>query len=702
MRATSTDLSRSHSRLRFLEGPAGSGKTSKAIQHIRSLIEAGNPADSILLLTPHRIYARVYEEAFDPTTWYALGKATIGGLARRYVSLFWPEVWANERHPFSGEQEPNFLTYEAAQYFMARLVSPLVEQGYFADLKLTRHRLYSQLLDNLNKAAANAISLNEIGQYLGSARIAEGTAVEEVHGAVRAYREFCSKHNLIDFSLCLELFWALLQSSGTARDHLFTSYGHLVYDNSEEDIPLAHDVVQFWMQDSDSGLQTALVLYDNSAGFRKFLAANPQSAYMLKRYCNEHELTEVTSRVPDSLQEFGHLLIDAIAGRSLPQARARSAARRFTVHADRLHHQMVDRVAGQVENLVSEGAAPADIAIISPFLNDSIFYALSTHLERAGIAHYLHRPSRSLRDDPVTKVLLTIAMLAHPAWDLQRPSREAVAHMLSRCLADADLIRANLLAVSVDEGVQRGLGLKTFEDVPADMRQRISYAVGEAYEQLRQWLQAYQEEEPVPLDHFFSRLFGEVLSQPRLGFHKDVAAGSQVASVIESARAFRRAAGEVMESENEGIGRAYVQMVQEGVIAASYRASWADPKEAVLIAPAHTFLLRNRACAHQMWLDVGSTAWHRRIHQPLTNPYVLSRNWNPETEWDSNWETRFETERLTSIVSGLVARCTKSVHLYVSELSAHGQEQRGTLLSALGQTLRQLSEPVSAELKELV
>ena len=112
----------------FLEGPAGAGKTTQAIERIRSLIDNGVSPDHILLLTPHRSYTLAYEEAFDQQSWYGLGKATIGGLARRYVSLFWPEVLAHSKYPFVPGQEPTFLTYEVAQYFMARLVSPLSDR----------------------------------------------------------------------------------------------------------------------------------------------------------------------------------------------------------------------------------------------------------------------------------------------------------------------------------------------------------------------------------------------------------------------------------------------------------------------------------------------------------------------------------------------------------------------------------------------
>jgi hypothetical protein len=52
------------------------------------------------------------------------------------------------------DKEPVFLTIETAQYFMWRVVEPLVtNQGYFSDLAIRRGRLLAQIIDNLNKAA---------------------------------------------------------------------------------------------------------------------------------------------------------------------------------------------------------------------------------------------------------------------------------------------------------------------------------------------------------------------------------------------------------------------------------------------------------------------------------------------------------------------------------------------------------------------
>ncbi len=47
----------------FLEGPAGAGKTTLAVQRLRYLLQAGIPGDTILVLTPQRTLAQPYVEA---------------------------------------------------------------------------------------------------------------------------------------------------------------------------------------------------------------------------------------------------------------------------------------------------------------------------------------------------------------------------------------------------------------------------------------------------------------------------------------------------------------------------------------------------------------------------------------------------------------------------------------------------------------
>ncbi|MBK9778938.1 MAG: hypothetical protein IPP55_02635 [Anaerolineales bacterium] len=211
--------------------------------------------------------------------------ATIGGLARRMCDLFWS--FAAEEAGFARpEQPPIFLTLETAQYYMAHLVRPMIEeQGYFDSVTINRNRLYSQIIDNLNKAAIVGFPHTEIGARLDSAWFgdpAQRRVYADAQECATLFRQYCLDNNLLDFSLQLEIFKNILWQNPQSRSYLTQTYRHLIYDNVEEDISCAHVIVHDWLPNLDS----ALLIYDQAAGYRKFLGGDPDSGLGLSGDCD--------------------------------------------------------------------------------------------------------------------------------------------------------------------------------------------------------------------------------------------------------------------------------------------------------------------------------------------------------------------------------------------------------------------------------
>jgi hypothetical protein len=281
-------------------------------------------------------------------------------------------------------------------------------------------------------------------------------------------------------------------------------------------------------------------------------------------------------------------------------------------------------------------------------------------------------------------------MLAHPEWDFS-PTKFDLAYALIQAIDGMDLVRAQLL-VEKNFHIRDGKPqISSFDVIGPEMQERITYRLGERFEQLRQWLsdcRRYQDE----FDHFLSRLFGEVLSQPGYGFHKDLDAGKVAAVLVESVEKFRWAAGKALEVEGIPLGKEYIAMVKDGVIAAQYIHSWRiQPRDAVLVAPAYTFLMRNQPVKIQFWLDVGSRGWYERLYQPLTQPYVLSREWKQGRKWTDLDEVAVGQDSLFRLTMGLLRRCEFKIYLGISELGENGYEHRGPLMSAFQRVLRSMS-----------
>jgi hypothetical protein len=117
-------------------------------------------------------------------------------------------------------------------------------------------------------------------------------------------------------------------------------------------------------------------------------------------------------------------------------------------------------------------------------------------------------------------------------------------------------------------------------------------------------------------------------------------------------------------------------------------AAWnVAPQDAVLLAPAYTFLMSNRPVDVQFWLDAGSGGWVERLFQPLTHPYVLSRHWPRERIWTDADEVEANNATLARLLTGLLLRCRVKIYLGLTELGESGYEQRGALLRAFNRVL---------------
>jgi len=111
----------------------------------------------------------------------------------------------------------------------------------------------------------------------------------------------------------------------------------------------------------------------------------------------------------------------------------------------------------------------------------------------------------------------------------------------------------------------------------------------------------------------------------------------------------------------------------------------------VFIAPAYTFLTENRPVAYQFWLNASSSSWGRRLYQPLTHPFVLTRHWPQGQKWDEEDEFQAGQAMLRRVVLGLLRRCRVKVYLGISELNPRGHEERGPLLEWVQRLLREAS-----------
>lgn len=692
----------------FLRGPAGVGKTTVGVQRLRHLLATGVSAHSILVLVPQkRLALPYYTELRNPRRLAGANVtvATLGSLAQQVVNLFWPLTIEKlgQTEPF---RRPLFLSQELIQYLMFKVLDPaIVQNDFFNSVTITRTRLFGQLADNLNKAALVGFPHTAIATRLKAALPGDQERLhifDDTQTCANLFRDYCVAERLLDFSLQVSLFLDHLWQQPAPRAYLTERYTHLIVDNLEEDTPATHQLLRDWLP----SCRSALLLYDEEAGYRRFLGADDLSALQLSELCDTQANLQtsrvMTAPVQALLSELRSLLEGA--DEAPAQANAQPALVYTPAAQSRFHTQMLDWVADEVSALIYEkGVAPGQIVILAPLLSDALRFALVTRLTDRGIESYTLRPSRPLHAEPAVRALITLAKLAHPAWTLeplQQVKKFDVVQMLLSVIGELDLARATLLADVLFRTAKGRSELLRFSNVTnADIRARISEVLGERYERLVAWLAAYQAAPPQPLDVFFSQLFGQVLSQKGFGFYltrkSAIDEARIIANLIDSARTFRQTLSQLEPTLETGLE--YVKMVDAGILADQYEPKdWKKSFDAVLVAPAYTFLLSNQPADYQFWLNIDSPAWTRRLQQPLTQPYVLSQQWPIGQIWTEHDEQRTSREMLQRVITGLLKRCRHQVFIGHSKFDERGYEKEGELRAVFDLLLRSFGPSADA------
>ncbi|MFZ4816786.1 MAG: UvrD-helicase domain-containing protein, partial [Phototrophicaceae bacterium] len=653
--------------IKWLHGPAGTGKTTVGVRRMLRLLSKDKVfANQILVVVPQPVLGLPYKIAARDPKLEAGGRITIttlGSLAQDAVKLFAPLVMPELgfANPYAA---PTFLSLETALYHMSEVAGQIIaERGYFDTVTIARNRLYSQIIDNLNKAAVVGFPHEQIATRLiaawGDKDPGQVTLYQHAQDCAEAFRQHCLQHNLIDFSLRVEMF-RLLWQMPPVRAHFVQKYRHLIIENAEEDTPVTHDILLDWLPEAESGL----IITDSDGGFRRFLGAAPNSAARLTQGLNARDKIVFTAAdsfvTPPALQaltaDFATSLNQAVPIAPMDDPRAalgHDTARYYT--------EMVRNTVNHIADLIHGQGVPAgEIVLLAPFISDGLRFFFAEELSKQGITLQSHRPSRALREEPTAAALLTWAQLAHPHWQMT-PSSQEVVQALRLTLPELDPVRAQFALLQLYKGGRLG----AFDALPPGVQERISYRIGAGLQTITTWLEAYQANPLDELDLFWSRLFEEVLARTRYGLVDDSPLATVAANLIDSARNFRQAMGEI--PLRRALGHEYVRMVRGGVLADQYLRTWeTPPDDHVLMLPAYTFLMMNRPVQYQVWLNLGSSGWWERLYQPLTHPYVLTREWDANISgqvWTDDDEYSTRNETLYRLLLGLVRRCRTGIYL---------------------------------------
>ncbi len=663
----------------FLLGPAGTGKSTSLTYRVVNLLEGGVPAYTLLVLVaePEHVQSfldRIHESGLGP---YAeLSIHNYNNLARQMVTLFWPLVArpAGFDRPY---QPPTFLSYDLAQLLMWRVITPMVAEGAFAGLRLRPQQIVSQLLDTLNRAALNGLTLDDaVRRQIETAAVDKDSIrhLQDAAEAARHFRHRCLKNNLLDLSLVVQVFDTHLVKHPEFRKYFSERYRHLIVDNAEEQTPAGQQFIVSLMETTE----TATIAYDAGGGYKRFLGADPTGARKLSDRCQEIIEFDEPCHIPSPLIQLSNMVEDYLLGAKLPTAGAEEAIIHITT--GRYRREMIIELARVLATLIDDGLAASEIAIIAPYLDGALRYLLAKELKEFGLPYYILRRRSSPRDEPRVRAWLTWLALAHPDWGV-RPAFYDVAEALNLSLASLDPARAQLVAESLYE--LEGPFLRGTHSMPGNIAERVGYKSVQLVETLRSWLDENGGSR-YPIDVFLHRLFNTLLAQPSFQPKPDLVGAAVCDWLIRTANRLRRAAQPMGLDSPSDVGRAFIESIYQGLVTADPPELGEPPNtNGIMISTIYGYLLAGDPVKVQVWLEAAATGWWDIPRQPLSNAFVLAQSWPAGQQWTMEEDFKIRNQLLSRIMKGLANRCTEGVILANSDLDRRGIRQDGPLWRAL-------------------
>lgn len=633
-------------------GPGGAGKTERLWQYYRDLAQEDR-TDSILVLLWNARDVRDWRERMDLPWAGPLHVYTYFGWVQREIRAHWPYLSTILGGTWL---EPEFLTVETGQFAMLRHLSNY--QADFAGLVTSSERLAIQLGSCLVLASLNGIPRQTIGSRLAAAMPEKDARIFKTAQLVMdKYRAELEQAGALDYGLAVELYMELLKNP----DYLakLGQYQHILVDDVDEQPPAAHELIEMMLEH----VKSAALCFSCDGGHAGFFGADPQGAW--QRFARVGKLIPVRPRQKQWLGMSGALYRSILSGRtpSLPV----QGPKIELVHRD-LRSELLDKVAERVVRLVDAGTTPGEIAVIAPLADKVLEHTLHVHLARTSIPLNVLTKNRRLIDEPYVRALMTIALLAHPQWELDWGVPDLAQSL--QLLLKIDPIRAWLLSRQVRDG--RLMPLEVW------LRERVGFRAAQGYDLLKQWLDDYLQGEEQPVDLFFQRVFGELLSRLPPARDDLVVCRQLIVSAGKFLGTCRRFSGLGTSS-----GEAFIRMLSAGTVAAESLLEPATREQAVILSTPYAFLSGHHYARVQVWLDCTSRRWFQQDAREIINPHVLKSSWREGELWTDEKNDNLTLSNGARVVRALLRRCGEHLVVAAANIDSQGFEQDGSLLEAL-------------------
>jgi hypothetical protein len=705
-------------------GLPGPGLRRSLWERYVTLLDRGVPSDQVLVLVDGASRAQWMAWSQEPGAPAASGGqwvATPLAWIQQELRLWWAlalEGLAGLGAPVPESAQPVFAAIDLAQYLLGRFTDHRRKGGeLLASARSAPHFQNVQLLDALARGVEHGLALGA-GPALASTRDEQGRPVaapvlglagaiarrlgeggtalaEEAGEAIALYVHGMLRAGVLDHALQLEVYASALWPHPRYRAHLRERFRHVLVEHLDEQPPRLQAILAELLAD---GLLGCFSLQRDPqsdlfpGGLREYVGADPRGAWEIAT-----RLTTITT-LPEAPAPFAPLGRALLAELTSPKSRVPDPVDLppGTVELRLAHYSPAEMLQAAAERLVelfaTGGMLPRQVALVVPTMSPLVIWSLRQKLADAGVPVYVFAGTNRLRDYRPVRVMVTLAKLARPAWQMV-PTRFELLELLELCTGLNPLKLGRLAPRLFPDGrlAEPAMILASVPDLAPAAFKRYAALVG--------WLA--QQRESLPLPTFFRSAFAHLYATFRTPRMVDATADetfmreiSQIGQLIELSERFEAVDGQLEHAGGEAWANRFFAFLDESPIAERPFFQREPHRDAVMLATPSQLAERGFQGVDDelrclVLLDIGSEGWWKRDRRELTNGRVLARGWRGGF-YDADTERLDVDEKLGRVLLACCLKARERLMIYGCLTDEEGRENQGELPYVLNALLAEV------------
>lgn len=624
-------------------------------------------SNRILVFTLNRAQSEEIKRGVNFTHISSMRIGSFFSFIQKELSKYWPLVLDSCDKIEKKRLRPVFMTFEASQNLMTKLVEFFREKGKLNNLAMVEEEIAQKMLSNLGVLAFSNRNYMTFAKYMDMYNQGEfemdKETYEDLNKLINIYVERVLAQGALDYALGVYLYTNYLLKNEKYKEKLKGEIDYIIVDKTELASPAQIDFISIMEEE----LEELCLVYNPNEAYGIYLQNTQYLDEVLwEKYFKidiEQEDNEVGSMIEKNIlygksydiRECGKVEVDLDND--------------VSTEANR-------KILKKLEELRKDNPTLEGISIIAPSRDIALEYILSRYTKKNDIKLINLNRNERIIDNNYINALTTFAQLYYCFDDIVLTFDEM--KLFFTLILDENIIKASLLVNYLE---RRSEKYRLIEIEDEKLRERLGEEFVGKYDEIRKFLSGIKGEK-INIDGFFKEIY--------LKFYLDKEEGREVVqeskALIDSAANFIDAM--TLFDAIKDINLEFLIFIRNGAKESENIYDIYDKLEAkgLIVASPVNYLNYNKRSKEIFLIDIRNNLWIMNSVNILQNPYVLTKGWDKKKKFNMDISLELETRAFANLIKRITNSVEEKFYFFGHRYSSIGIERESLFFDSIKET----------------